>query len=783
MKKNEITLKSGELYILSAPPASGKSTFLKNNNIPESMILSSDTFRQEILGNTYSYDQYGLVNEPLYNDDSSIFRILRTALHARLKENLTTFLDATSCTDKDRKNFVKIANEYGVKSTVLIFDIDKETCIKQDAGRSNRVGKEAIDRFFEKFKSDSVFDFKLINSNTKVNFIHNSLPHERFDVIGDTHGCLDEFIELTTKQLGYRYNKGELFHIEGRKILLLGDFLDRGKQSIDMMKLAYDMQQQGHYILSGNHDNKLNNFLTSYKKGEIQLSSRSAAETAMAFMKLKKDEREKYSKFIKNLPHYVVYKNFAMLHGNVSHFNPLTTPRSFCLYGDDRRNRNNSISDSMYDDLKKQENVNQYFLIRGHTPLNDEEQTSVVSLDKRVAFENGSMLAIKLDQALSLKEKDPNADLKHLIIEKPVNYNYEKELEKQFRLQTMFSNLKKKQLASQKTDDTKLMTTWKYSKSVFFQQSWDKDPALLKCRGLVIDRASNIIVHPFDKVFNYGEPNHLKEKTATTLPDNQQVRVIEKLNGYLGMVTKHPFKENQLLITTQGTFEEFYNHENELVKSTYAGYIRELIDKKSYSNLMRYLSKNDVTLMFEVIHPEDKDNHIVKYDKEMEGLHLIGVRGKNFEDKVLKEHEIDAIAEEIGFRRPSHKIMSFGDAKKLVEKSEIEGYMIRTLEDEEYVCKFKTPHYLIVKFLSRMGKSNFNKMYDNPNEFKKHINVEEEFYPLIDYITKNFDRKDFMALNEDERKATVKDIIKDLRSNNQKSEIGQFIQKKNKLKS
>ena len=167
----------------------------------------------------------------------------------------------------------------------------------------------------------------------------------------------------------------------------------------------------------------------------------------------------------------------------------------------------------------------------------------------------------------------------------------------------------------------------------------------------------------------------------------------------------------------------------------------------------------------------------------MEGLHLIGVRGKNFEDEVLKEHEIDAIAEEIGFRRPSHKIMSFGDAKKLVEKSEIEGYMIRTLEDEEYVCKFKTPHYLIVKFLSRMGKSNFNKMYDNPNEFKKHINVEEEFYPLIDYITKNFDRKDFMALNEDERKATVKDIIKDLRSNNQQSEIGQFIQKKNKLKS
>lgn len=781
MSKNEITLKSGELYILSAPPASGKSTFLKNNNIPKHMIISSDEIRSEFLGNTYSYDQYGEVNVPLYNDDSSVFRILKTALQSRLKEKLTTFLDATNCTDKDRKNFVKIANEYGVKSTVLIFDVDKETCLKQDSGRLNRVGEETIEMFFKKFKTDSIFNHQLINGKTKVNFNHNTLPHDRFDIVGDTHGCLDDFIDLATKKLGYRYEKGELFHIEGRKLLLLGDFLDRGKQSIEMLRLAYDLQKQGHVILSGNHDNKLNNFLTSYQKGELQISSRSSAETAMAFMKLKKEEREKYSKFIKNLPHYVVYKDFAMLHGNVKHFDPLNTPRSFCLYGDDRRNKNESISDKTYHDLKKKEGVNNYFLIRGHNPLNDENQTSVISLDKRVAFKNGSILAIKLDQAIALKSKNSDANLKDLIIEKPVNYDYELELEKQFKLQTMFSNLKKNKLATSKTDDTKLMTTWKYSKSVFFKQAWDKDPALLKCRGLVIDRASNIIVHPFDKVFNYGEPNHLKKSTAITLPDNQQVRVIEKLNGYLGMVTKHPFKENQLLITTQGTFEEFYNNENELVNSTYAKYIRELIDKKSYSNLMRYLSKNDNTLMFEVIHPEDKDNHIVKYNKEMEGLHLIGVRGKNLEDKVLKEHEIDAIAEEIGFRRPSHKVMSFGNAKKLVEKSEIEGFMIRTLEEEDYVCKFKTPHYLIVKFLGRMGKSNFNKMYDNPSEFKKHINVEEEFYPLIDYITKNFDRKEFMSLNEEERKSTVKDIIKDLRSNDQQSDIGQFINKKKKL--
>jgi hypothetical protein len=547
--------------------------------------------------------------------------------------------------------------------------------------------------------------------------------------------------------------------------------------------MAYDLQKQGHVVLSGNHDNKLRNFLRQYEKGELQLSSRSAAETAMAFMKLKKAERDKYAKFIDTLPHYVTFKNFAMVHGNLGHFNPLTTPRSFCLYGDDRRTiTTKSNSDTTYDNLFKNEGANKYFLIRGHTPLNNNNQSSVLSLDNNVAFKNGSILAIPLDQAFKLKENNPNANLKDLIISQPVDYDYEVELEKQFKIQTMFSKLKKDKLATQKTDDTRLMTTWKYSKSVFFNQSWDKDPALLKCRGLVIDRASNIIVHPFDKVFNYGEPNHLKAETGVNTPDNEKVRVIDKLNGYLGLISKHPFKENQLLITTQGTFEEFYNQENELVKSTYAGYVRELIDKKTYSNLMRYLSKNDVTLMFEVIHPEDKDNHIVKYDESMEGLHLIGVRGKNLEDQVLKEFEIDKVAEEIELRRPKHTVMSFKEAKELVEKSEIEGYMIRTLKDEDYVCKFKTPHYLIVKFLSRMGKSHFNKMYNDPNEFKKHINVEEEFFPLIDHITQNFKREEFMALNEDDRKLLVKNIIKDSRSNDLKKNIENIIENKKNLK-
>jgi predicted kinase len=759
-----LNLEMGWLYILSAPPASGKSTFLRNNNIDESMVVSSDELREKYVGVGYGIDEQGIYNSPLHSSDGAIFNVLRQILELRLKENLTTFLDATSVKDSVRKDYVKIAKDLGVKTKVLIFDTDMETCIKQDKGRVNRVGENVISHFFESFDKESRFDFELINSKTKINFIPNKLNGINFDIIGDTHGFYSEFLEFS-KELGYELKNGLLVHPEGRKMLFLGDFVDRGQKSIEMLQLVHkNCTFGGHKAIVGNHENKLINFCKNLKKGKAIVSSRSAAETAMAFAKLEKKEQDTLFNFLNDLPHYYVQDEFAFTHAGIKFFDPCSTPRSFCIYGD-QKNRKDNEADSIYHKLKEVD-TNKYFLIRGHNQLSDVKQTSVITLDNNIGFVGGTLNAIKLEDAMYRKRLDNNADLKDLIQRKEVFFDYNFHLNEKFALQTSFSNLIKKGLANKKIDDTGFLSLYKYSKSVFFNQSWSEDEALLKCRGLVLDLAGDIVVHPFDKVFNYCEPNHLKEETAKNVSNNDEVIVVDKLNGFLGLITKHPYKKNQLIINTQGTFENFRSSQgDELIESKYAKYVKELVQGDMYGKFLKYLNNNNVTLMFEVIHPEDKENHIVKYDKDMEGLHLIGVRENTFEGKVYTEEKMDDIGKEINCKRVvGYKKMTFGEAKKIIDVAENEGSMIRDAKTQEYLCKFKTPHYLIIKFLSRMGKTQFNKMYDNPKEFKKHINVEEEFYPLIDYFTQYVEKETFYKYSEAERKSMVRKAIEHMRN-------------------
>lgn len=82
-----------------------------------------------------------------------------------------------------------------------------------------------------------------------------------FDIIGDVHGCYDELISLMQK-LGYQINlqddKYEVYHPEGRKIIFLGDLVDRGPKIVDVLKLVMDMvKDEIAFCVQGNHDNKL----------------------------------------------------------------------------------------------------------------------------------------------------------------------------------------------------------------------------------------------------------------------------------------------------------------------------------------------------------------------------------------------------------------------------------------------------------------------------------------------------------------------------------------------
>lgn len=85
------------------------------------------------------------------------------------------------------------------------------------------------------------------------------------DIIGDIHGCFDETISLLN-QLGYKVSPSadgyDLSHPEGRKAVFVGDLVDRGPNSPEVIRLVMSATRAGTaYCVAGNHDVKLSRAL------------------------------------------------------------------------------------------------------------------------------------------------------------------------------------------------------------------------------------------------------------------------------------------------------------------------------------------------------------------------------------------------------------------------------------------------------------------------------------------------------------------------------------------
>ena len=88
-----------------------------------------------------------------------------------------------------------------------------------------------------------------------------------YDIIGDIHGNDEKLVTLLQK-LGYHQDHNAFFHPH-RKIIFLGDFIDKGKNSRKVLALVRGMVEQGHaYAVVGNHEWFLIGYFTKNKQGQ-----------------------------------------------------------------------------------------------------------------------------------------------------------------------------------------------------------------------------------------------------------------------------------------------------------------------------------------------------------------------------------------------------------------------------------------------------------------------------------------------------------------------------------
>lgn len=100
-------------------------------------------------------------------------------------------------------------------------------------------------------------------------------------VMSDIHGCLDEFTERL-----HDLNDLESVKAGRDKLILLGDYIDRGSESYKVLKKVYDMQHEcgseNLIALKGNHEEWFSEFLE--KKSRDWLGEDEKLNTSKTFL-------------------------------------------------------------------------------------------------------------------------------------------------------------------------------------------------------------------------------------------------------------------------------------------------------------------------------------------------------------------------------------------------------------------------------------------------------------------------------------------------------------------
>ena len=259
------------LVVLIGPSGSGKSTFARRHFLPTE-VLSSDACR-------------GIVSDD-ENDQGATndaFEVLHFLASKRLDRRRLTVVDATNVQSEARKPLVDLARRHHALPVAIVFAVPESLCHERNRERADRsfgphvIRNQARDmrmslrrleregfRVVHVLRSAEEVDGATIDRVRLWNDRRDD--HGPFDFVGDVHGCFDELRTLL-ERLGYVLARetpegGEprwtAAHPEGRKAVFVGDLVDRGPATPEVLRLVMDMTASGSALcVPGNHDVKL----------------------------------------------------------------------------------------------------------------------------------------------------------------------------------------------------------------------------------------------------------------------------------------------------------------------------------------------------------------------------------------------------------------------------------------------------------------------------------------------------------------------------------------------
>ena len=129
----------GTVVLAIGLPGSGKSSWFKRHNIRP---LSSDLLRQLLFDDP---------EEQRFQD--LVFVNLRSMLKARLiAKRPMNYVDATNLTPHDRRNWIKLAKDFGYDVQGVFFDVPLEVCLERNHKRSRTVSDDIMRKMAGKLR-------------------------------------------------------------------------------------------------------------------------------------------------------------------------------------------------------------------------------------------------------------------------------------------------------------------------------------------------------------------------------------------------------------------------------------------------------------------------------------------------------------------------------------------------------------------------------------------------------------------------------------------------------
>ncbi|MEY8736479.1 RNA ligase [Lactobacillus sp. AN1001] len=260
-----------KLFLMLGSPASGKSYFIKENNL-QNYTIEADAVRR-IVSNPATYigdkgDYYKTdFNGIDFRDEKYVWEVIYSALERRMSQGETTIVDATHLFKGAFKKYDELRIKYNYQVYVvdmmshLVDRLEEDELIDfleaNDAKRERCVWRDNIEKYVKRYKQRVENGFpnwlKVINKDGFLDELQGKVENfdcfSKIQIIGDVHGDMGALEKVFEN------------HQRGTAYVFVGDYLDRGTKNQEVLDFIENLKGNNIFLLRGNHERTMERWI------------------------------------------------------------------------------------------------------------------------------------------------------------------------------------------------------------------------------------------------------------------------------------------------------------------------------------------------------------------------------------------------------------------------------------------------------------------------------------------------------------------------------------------